>query len=248
MQYDILELNTHSALEIASDLNILTVEDPFTFYANMKWVRPFGMLYTACTIKRFREKFAHIPFFLEYATSREGISYAAHMGFFKAISGKIDIGKEPGEAIGNNNYIPITELDLNQMHREDIISGKNVEMGDTIPENGKNIISFKKPIKFYRSIHLEKEIQHCRLLQIRINGLNDQCVKNATKTKIGLRAHPLAGLFLSTLNIAFREFVALSHVLKNELKWNPLKSRLFRQCHQLKGKEADRKDLRSVFL
>ena len=54
------------------------------------------------------------------------------------------------------------------------------------------------------------------------------CVKNATKTKIDLRAHSLAGLSLSTLNNAFCEFVALSHVLENELKWNPLKSRLIR--------------------
>ena len=56
------------------------------------------------------------------------------------------------------------------------------------------------------------------------------CVKNATKIKIGLRAYPLAGLSLSTLNNAFYGFVALSHVLKNELKLNPLKSRLIRGC------------------
>ena len=54
------------------------------------------------------------------------------------------------------------------------------------------------------------------------------CVKNATKTKISLRAYPLAGLSLSTLNNAFFKFVALSHVLENELKLNPLKSRLIR--------------------
>ena len=54
------------------------------------------------------------------------------------------------------------------------------------------------------------------------------CVKNATKTKIDLRAHCLAGLSSSALNNAFFGFVALSHVLENELKWNPLKSRLIR--------------------
>ena len=54
------------------------------------------------------------------------------------------------------------------------------------------------------------------------------CVKNATKTKIDLRVYPLVGLSLSALNNAFFEFVALSHVLKNELKQNPLKSRLIR--------------------
>ena len=54
------------------------------------------------------------------------------------------------------------------------------------------------------------------------------CVKNATKIKIGLRAYPLAGLSFSSLNNAFYGFVALSHVLKNELKFNPLKSCLIR--------------------
>lgn len=54
------------------------------------------------------------------------------------------------------------------------------------------------------------------------------CVKNATKTKKDLRTHLLAGLSLSVPDNAFLESVALSHVLKNELKWNPLKSRLIR--------------------
>ena len=43
-----------------------------------------------------------------------------------------------------------------------------------------------------------------------------------------LRAYILAGLYLSPLNNAFLRFVALSHVLKNELKLNPLKSCLIR--------------------
>ena len=58
--------------------------------------------------------------------------------------------------------------------------------------------------------------------------ITTSCVKNATKTKTGLRANPLADPFHSTLSSAFYGFVALSHVLKNELKTNPLKSRLIR--------------------
>ena len=55
-----------------------------------------------------------------------------------------------------------------------------------------------------------------------------QCVKNATKNKIDLRDHLLEGLFLYVPNSAYLEFVALSHKFKNELKLNPLKSRLIR--------------------
>jgi len=58
--------------------------------------------------------------------------------------------------------------------------------------------------------------------------LDPPCVKNATKTKIDLLAHRLAGFSLFALNNAFYEFVALSHELQNEQKWNPLKSRLIR--------------------
>lgn len=131
MRYEISSLETREALEFAKDLNELIVEDQFTFGLNMKWVRPFGMLLAACTIKQFREKYVDIPFHLEFS-ERDGVSYASHMGFFKAISDKIDIGKEPGEASGNDNYIPITEIDLQQIHIDEISNGKMIEMGDAI--------------------------------------------------------------------------------------------------------------------
>lgn len=119
-------------MKFAKDLDGLIAEDQFVFGANMKWVLPFGMLLAACTIKQFRNKYAELPFAIECNTAEDGVSYASHMGFFKAISDKIDIGKELGEAIGNDNYIPITEIDLRQIHENEILNGRMIELGEVI--------------------------------------------------------------------------------------------------------------------
>lgn len=132
MKFEIPELNTLNSLDLANQLNELTVNESFSFSANMKWVRPFGMLFTSLVIKQFRNKYIDIPFELEWNNTGNGINYAGHMGFFKSISEKLIIGKMPGEAIGNNNYIPIIELDLKQMHQDEIENGHFLHMGDVI--------------------------------------------------------------------------------------------------------------------
>lgn len=43
---EIPALETLKALKFAKDLDELIVDEAFTFNANMKWVRPFGMLLT----------------------------------------------------------------------------------------------------------------------------------------------------------------------------------------------------------
>ncbi|URN84963.1 ATP-binding protein [Acetobacterium wieringae] len=129
---EIPALETLKALKFAKDLDELIVDEAFTFNANMKWVRPFGMLLTACSIKQFREKHIDIPFNFECYTTNKSISYASHMGFFKSISERLEIGKEPGEAMGNDNYIPITEINTNQILKDEVSKGRMIEMGDAI--------------------------------------------------------------------------------------------------------------------
>jgi len=139
MRYEISKLETLNALDFAKELGELKVDEPFTFYANMKWVRPFGMLLAASAIKQFRNKYADIPFNVKLSSAGNSIDYAGHMGFFKSISEKIDVGKMPGEASGNDNYIPITELDLHQIHREEIENGHFIGMGDTIEKESSRL-------------------------------------------------------------------------------------------------------------
>jgi len=139
LTYDIPALETKKALKFAKELDELTIDGPFTFNANMNWVRPFGMLIAACSIKQFRNKYIEIPFNVECKTTGDSISYASHMGFFKSISEKLNIGKEPGEATGNDNYIPITELDLSQIHRDEISNGRMIEIGDAIEKKASEL-------------------------------------------------------------------------------------------------------------
>lgn len=54
------------------------------------------------------------------------------MGFFKSISETIPIGNVPGGASGNDNYLPITKLDLIKLHSDEIAAGEYGTLGDSI--------------------------------------------------------------------------------------------------------------------
>lgn len=124
MKYYIPALETLSSLEMAKELNEIPTHESVVLDArNMTFVKPFGMLYAASTIKRFRNQCPDSTFDFTHCVddSRvfECISYAGHMGFFKSIDERVSIGKMPGEALGNNNYIPITKIDFIQMHEKE---------------------------------------------------------------------------------------------------------------------------------
>ena len=139
MKFIIPKLDTGNALRFAYEMNSTPIVEPVHFRAYMNWVRPFGMLFTACSIRQLREKHLDIPFDMDYTSGGDGVSYASQMGFFKEISKTLDIGKAPGEAAGNQNYIPIREIDLEQVLKDEINNGKFVEMGDAIEEEAKKL-------------------------------------------------------------------------------------------------------------
>lgn len=132
------DLETRESLKFASELGCLNINEPVTVVANMNWVRPFGMLFTAMALKQFRKRYSDIPFQLELSTGK-GIDYAGHMGFFKTISPQILVGKLPGEASGNSNYIPMSELDITQIHRTEIESGNFIEIGDAVEKESQRL-------------------------------------------------------------------------------------------------------------
>lgn len=140
MEYSIPELNTTSSLKMAQELSCMEVDEQFTFNASsMKWVRPFGMLIAVSSIKQLRNRFSDVPFNMLYDTSTSGINYAGHMGFFKAVSDKINLGKAPGQAQGNNNYIPITEIDLQLLHQNELQAGNYITMGDAVENEAERL-------------------------------------------------------------------------------------------------------------
>lgn len=116
MEYTIPDLNTISALSLASEINKIDFDtvDEMTLIANMGWVRPFGMLLTSIALKQLRNKHLDVPFQLQCDQSRTGISYAAHI------------------ASGNDNYLPITKLDLIKLHSDEIAAGEYGTLGDSI--------------------------------------------------------------------------------------------------------------------
>lgn len=134
MEYIISDLNTAHALSLANEINKIDFKsvEEMTLIANMGWVRPFGMLLTSIALKQLRNKHPDIPFRMQCNTNRIGISYAAHMGFFKSISETLPIGNVPGGASGNDNYLPITKLDLIQLHSDEIAAGEYGALGDSI--------------------------------------------------------------------------------------------------------------------
>ena len=58
---------------------------------------------------------------------------------FKSLSDKLPIGKNPGEAYGNNNYLPIESLNIQALHQKEIDSGNYVEVGDVVEKEAKRL-------------------------------------------------------------------------------------------------------------
>lgn len=141
MEITVPELNTENALAFADIINKIDVDsvDEMCFIANMKWVRPFGMLLTSAALKRLRNKHPSIHFRMQCDENRNGVSYAAHMGFFKSISESLPLGNLPGAAIGNDNYLPITKLNLIQIHDAEIAAGEYSSLGDCIERESRRL-------------------------------------------------------------------------------------------------------------
>ena len=144
MQITIPDLETSKVLSFAKTLNEIEInklspDEKVVFAANMNWVRPFGMLFAICSIKQFRRKYHDLNCSMYCDQARNGVSYAAQMGFFKAISEMLPIGKEPGEATGNENYVPVTELDFAEMCKTSISNGRMIDSEDLLEEKSSEL-------------------------------------------------------------------------------------------------------------
>ena len=144
MEIIIPNLETDKALLFAKEINelqmnALSVGENIVLIAEMDWVRPFGMLYTICSIKQLRRRYRNIDFYMRCNQNKNGVSYAAQMGFFKAISEMLPIGKEPGEAVGNENYVPVTELDFSEMCQASLLKGRFIDTEYLIEEKSSEL-------------------------------------------------------------------------------------------------------------
>lgn len=126
-------LSLHGAIEFASQLRSLPQADEYLFdFERVGWVPPFSLLYVSSEIQRCVDRLSFAKFSV---CNHRHMSYAAHMGFFKAF--RVDFGNSPGEASGSQTYIPITLFNCDDLRQE--AAGAHVEVAERIERESQNI-------------------------------------------------------------------------------------------------------------
>jgi len=76
-------------------------------------MEPFPLLFLFSNILRFQKMYQESKFLPK---NFQHHTYAAHMGFFRALS--IDFGNKPGEAKGSDTYLPINILSIRDLQKQ----------------------------------------------------------------------------------------------------------------------------------
>ena len=103
-------------------------------FQQLEWVEPFGMLFVANAIRKAVEHYPNKSFTASNLDSKR-LSYAAHMGFFQALG--LNFGKLPGEARGNERYLPITVLKVAELEQE--AARQYREVGSVVEHRSKRL-------------------------------------------------------------------------------------------------------------
>lgn len=126
-------LDLTSALQFSIVLASEQESDAFTFdFSKVGHVEPFGMLIVSGEIRRLSSRF---PAALLSAQNYRHMSYAAHMGFFRAFG--LDFGNAPGQAPGSLRYVPLTLLPCDGLARRAIEAA--VDIGDAVEGESKHL-------------------------------------------------------------------------------------------------------------
>lgn len=133
-------LNPQSVIYFSLQFNLLSDESEYCLdFRNVGHVEPFGMLFLSALIRQFGRKGRDIfgRDFKLTAINYSGKDYASWMGFFKSFG--LDHGNEPGQALGNGNYIPITRLVVNKIKSE--AREEYVHHGEIIEKESSRIVN-----------------------------------------------------------------------------------------------------------
>lgn len=105
---------TEPALKFCSYLQNLPDSEEYIFdFKEIGFIRPFIMLLLA---SNFRLHLRKHPKSVNQAINFQSHTYLAHMGFFQDFG--LDFGNEPGEASGNDRYLPITVIKIAELEKE----------------------------------------------------------------------------------------------------------------------------------
>lgn len=121
-------LDVNKSIEFAYFLQNKEVSADIVFdFSSMGWTAPFGLIYTCQAIRRFTQR---LGAYKATAIGWQKHGYQSHVGFFQACG--IDVGNKPGEALGGDNYLPITERRVADLFNEARMQDKAVgEIVDT---------------------------------------------------------------------------------------------------------------------
>lgn len=140
MMINIPDLTSPDVIDFIKELHEIDTshEIEIEFVFNTNRVDPYGLVLGCSSIKNFRENNETTPMKMKIGDS-DAAGYAGHMGFFKYISELIPVGNLPGQARGNDNYVPITVIDFEELYKKAIEAGDCGDMNDTIESEAKRL-------------------------------------------------------------------------------------------------------------
>lgn len=163
-----MKIKIPRALDLQGTLNfcniIDTIQDDDSYvydYEEMIRAEPFGLLLLSSKIRRFVDSLPECEHSDKNFKNRKSVTgYVAHMGFFKSVYQ--DYGKKPGEALGSNTYIPITELNFNDIKKqgEDVytyIDKTSEDIANILARKDENL---KKYLKYCTSELIRNVLEH----------------------------------------------------------------------------------------
>lgn len=127
------QMNLSSALDFSTKIASLPDSPEYEIdFSDVGLVEPFSMLLVASELRKLNQREPEPDI---TCTGVQRMTYAAHMGFFKAFG--LDFGNEPGQAKGSATYLPITIFETEQIQREAI--SKGIEVGSQIEETSQRL-------------------------------------------------------------------------------------------------------------
>lgn len=121
-------LSLADSIQFCSELRNLPPDNEYRFdFKETRLIEPFGMLLVSSELQRC---ITARPDAKVYCVSYEHMTYAGHMGFFRAFG--LEYGKWPGQAAGSRNYIPLTIMSAPQIVQD--AARKGLEVGDEIED------------------------------------------------------------------------------------------------------------------
>lgn len=150
MNFNIRNLQLEKCCSLCKDFHDVTLKTNDNtvslLFGDYISFRPIGMLMTMSVFRRFMQKNPNLSVEFLYDELNKNHTYAGTMGYFKSIDSNCEFGKEPGQAPGSGNYIPITKINIKDLMLNEILDQGNVierestRLAKIISRNNRNLL------------------------------------------------------------------------------------------------------------